>query len=132
VATAAIRPSGGGFVTLAAQYARGDGFAPLIAEDRGPVDRAAPYEQASVALRGVADIGDGTELQANLSGFVDRRNRGVDFTDVKSEGADASLRIVGRGEWQWSLLAYLQTRTLASGFASVNAARDTANPALDQ
>ncbi|WP_431468997.1 TonB-dependent receptor [Sphingosinithalassobacter sp. LHW66-3] len=123
---------GRGFVTLAGQYARGDGFAPIVAEDRGPVDRAAPYEQASLALRGVTDIGGDTELQANLSGFVDRRDRGVDFTDVKSEGVDASVRVVGRGAWGWSALAYVQTRVLESGFASVNDARTEANPALQQ
>ncbi|NWM24706.1 TonB-dependent receptor plug domain-containing protein, partial [Escherichia coli] len=29
---------GRGFVTLAGQYARGDGFTPIVAGDRGPVD----------------------------------------------------------------------------------------------
>ncbi|MBO9713018.1 TonB-dependent receptor [Sphingomonas sp.] len=122
---------GPGFATLAASYARGGGFVPIIAEDRGPVDRAAPYEQASLALRGVIDLG-GAELQANASGFRDRRDRGVDFTAIKSDGADASLRLVGRGRWSWSALAYLQTRAFASGFASVNDARTTVTPSLDQ
>jgi outer membrane receptor protein involved in Fe transport len=122
---------GSGFVTLAGQYARGDGFVPIVAEDRGPVDRAAPYEQASLALRGVVDLG-GAELQANLSGFRDRRDRGVDFTQVKSDGADASVRLVGRGRWRWSALAYLQARQFASGFASVNDTRTTVTPTLDQ
>ncbi len=132
VATAAITPRGGGFVTLSGQYGRSDGFAPVVAQDRGPVDHAAPYEQASLALRAVAPLSGVTELQANLSGFADRRNRGVDFTDVKSEGVDASIRLVGRGAWQWSALGYLQTRSMASGFASVSDARDTVTPALDQ
>lgn len=122
---------GAGFVTVAGQYASGDGFIPIVAEDRGPVDRAAPYEQASLALRGVVDLG-GTELQANVSGFRDRRDRGVDFTAVRSDGADASLRLVHRGPWGWSALAYLQARQFASGFASVNDARTTAAPTLDQ
>jgi hypothetical protein len=47
----ARRRSASGFVTLAGQYARGDGFTPIVEEDRGPVDRPAPYEQASLALR---------------------------------------------------------------------------------
>ncbi|UZK64905.1 TonB-dependent receptor [Sphingomonas sp. M1-B02] len=124
--------AGSGFFTIAGQYARGDGFVPTIAEDRGPVDRAAPYRQASLALRGVVDLGSGTELQANVSGFTDRRDRGVDFTQVRSDGADASLRIVKRGGWGWSLLGYLQTRQFASGFASVNDARDSVSASLDQ
>jgi outer membrane receptor protein involved in Fe transport len=123
---------GSGFVTLAGQYARGDGFVPVVTEDRGPADRAAPYEQASLALRGVVDIGGGAELQANLSGFTDRRDRGVNFTRIASDGADASVRIVKRGGWGWSALAYLQTRQFASGFASVDDARTAAAPTLDQ
>lgn len=123
---------GSGFVTLAGQYARGDGFVPVVEEDRGPADRAAPYEQASLALRSVVDIGGGTELQVNLSGFTDRRDRGVDFTRVASDGADASIRLVKRGAWGWSALGYVQTRQFASGFASVDDARMAASATLDQ
>ncbi|CAN5431901.1 TonB-dependent receptor [soil metagenome] len=122
---------GEGFATLAGSYARGDGFAPIVAEDRGAVDRAAPYEQASVAARAVVRSGT-TELQASLSGFTDRRDRGTAFSAIRSEGADASVRLVGRGAWGWSVLGYLQTRSLANQFASINAARSTAIQSLDQ
>lgn len=123
--------AGSGFVTFAGQFARGDGFVPVVDEDRGAADRAAPYEQASLALRGVVDLG-GAELQANVSGFRDRRDRGVDFTPVQSDGADASVRLVGRGRWGWSALGYVQTRAFASGFASVDDTRSAAAPTLDQ
>jgi outer membrane receptor protein involved in Fe transport len=123
---------GNGFVTIAGQYARGDGFIPVVAEDRGPADHAAPYAQASLALRSVMGVGGGAELQTNVSAFTDRRDRGVDFTRVASDGADASIRLVKRGGWGWSALAYLQTRQFASGFASVNDVRTTASPTLDQ
>ncbi len=125
--TALVRP--GGFATLSAAYARGDGFVPVV--QRGPVDRPAPYEQGSIAARTVLSLGT-TELQVNASGFTDRRERGTAFTDNRSEGADASARVVGRGRWAWSALAYLQTRTFASRFAAINAARTTATPTLDQ
>lgn len=133
-AVAAV-PVSGGFFTVAGQYGRSDGFVPIA--NPGRVDRAAPYEQASLAVRGVADIGNGTELQANLSGFTDQRDRGTDFTDVLSKGADASVRLVRRGngqkgEWGWSVLAYLQARQFDSGFASVSAARDSVNPVVLQ
>ncbi len=129
-AAALVRP--GGFATLSAAYARGDGFAPTVAESRGPVDRPAPYEQASGAARAVLGLGGMTELQANVSAFTDRRERGTAFTANRSEGADASLRLVGRGAWGWSALAYLQTRAFASSFASINAARTAATQTLDQ
>lgn len=131
VATAGTK-LGTGEVTFAGQYARGEGFVPTAPEDRGPADIAAPYRQGSAALRAVVPVGGMVELQANLSGFVDERSRGVAFTPVDSKGADASVRLVGRGEWRWAALAYLQHRDFATGFASVDAARTAANPVLDQ
>ncbi|WP_375426942.1 TonB-dependent receptor [uncultured Sphingomonas sp.] len=129
---AATLERGRGFATLSGAYARGDGFTPIVAERRGPVDRAAPYEQASVAVRGVVRIAPATELQANVTAFTDRRERGTAFTANRSEGADANLRVVGRGRWGWSVLAYGQTRAFASSFAAVNAARTTVSRTLDQ
>ncbi len=123
---------GSGFATLSGAYARGDGFTPTVAESRGPIDRPAPYEQASVALRTVVGIGAKTELQMNASAFTDARERGSVFTDNKSEGADASVRIVGHGRWGYSALAYLQTRGFSSSFNSINAGRTTAIQSLDQ
>ncbi|MDV3458779.1 TonB-dependent receptor [Sphingomonas sp. HF-S4] len=125
--------AGGGFVTLASQVGRGDGFTPVIARQRGPIDRPAAYRQGSLALRSVFDVGAGTELQANVSGFTDRRDRGVDFTPVRSDGADASLRLVHRGDWGWSALGYVQMRQFASGFSGgIDAGRTVVGPSLDQ
>ncbi|WP_315763861.1 TonB-dependent receptor [Sphingomonas sp. Y38-1Y] len=121
-----------GFATLSAGYARGDGFAPIVAEDRGPVDRAAPYEQFNAALRAVVRVAPDLELQSTVQGFTDRRDRGLDFTAIESDGADASVRLVGTGDWRFSALAYLQTRRFASQFTSVSADRTTVTPTLDQ
>lgn len=123
---------GGGSLTMAGQFARGDGFVPIVEEDRGAADRAAPYRQASLALRSVFPVGKAVELQANLSGFSDERDRGTDFTAMTSQGADASVRLVGRGAWRWAALAYLQHRDFSSGFASIGAGRATVAPTLDQ
>ena len=132
VAATSALTLGTGALTVAGQYARGDGFVPIVAEDRGPADRAAPYEQASLALRAVVPVGGEVELQSSVAGFTDSRDRGTAFTDIRSRGADASVRLVGQGRWRWSALAYLQHRDFASGFASVNATRTAATPALDQ
>ena len=123
---------GEGAATLSATYARGDGFFPTLSGSRGPADRPASYEQFSAAARTVIVVGAQTELQANLSGFTDTRERGTAFTRNRSEGADASVRLVGRETWGWSACAYLQTRAFASQFASVDAARTVASPTLKQ
>ena len=77
-------------------------------------------------------MGRGYSRKANVSAFTDRRDRGTAFTANRSDGADASLRLVGRGAWGWSALAYLQTRAFASSFASINAARTTVSQSLNQ
>ncbi len=124
---------GGGSISASASYARGDGFVPIIANQRGPVDRAAPYEQAGLALRAVATLSASTDLQASLRGFTDNRDRGVDFSENENGGVDASLRLVKRdGTWQWSATAYVQIREFSSQFGAVSADRATVTPTLDQ
>lgn len=123
---------GAGGLTMSAQYARGDGFIPTIARQRGAVDRAAPYEQASVYLRFVAPLDADTELQASARAFTDERERGFAFSDNRNDGADASIRLIGRGTLPWSALAYVQMRSFASSFAAIDATRATATQTLDQ
>jgi vitamin B12 transporter len=123
---------GAGFASFSAAYARGDGFIPVIAEQRGPVDRPAPYEQASVSLRGAAPVGGGAELQASLSAFTDARERGTALSEIETKGADASLRLVGRGRLPFSLLAYVQVRDFSNRFAAANPDRSAVSETLDQ
>jgi len=125
-------PVGGGHLALSGGYARGDGFIPVIASQRGPVDRASPYEQASVAIRSVAPISDDAELQASALWFTDRRERGTDFTDIETDGFDASMRFVSRGRWRWSALGYLQIRDFYNSFSAVNAQRTTVSRSSEQ
>jgi vitamin B12 transporter len=117
---------GGGTLSLSARGARGDGFVPVTAETRGPADRTAPYQEASLRAYWAAPLTAETELQLSALGFVDKRDRGVAFTGNRTDGADASLRLVGRGQWQWSALGYVQWRELSSSFASVSPDRSTA------
>ncbi|MEZ0497789.1 TonB-dependent receptor [Sphingomonas sp. IW22] len=130
--TTATLERGSGFATLSAGYMRGDGFFPIVEEDRGAVDRAAPYEQFNAALRGVVRIAPELELQTTVQGFTDRRDRGIAFTEIESDGADASVRLVGKGDWRFSVLGYVQTRRFASNFASVSDDRTSANQVLNQ
>ena len=120
------------FLTVSAFHGQGEGFIPIAKEDRGPADRPAGYRQSSLALRAVAEVAPATELQLNLIGFGDRRERGVPNTANRSRGADMSARLVGRGDLGWSLLAYYQRRQFASRFAAVDAARSSADLTLDQ
>ena len=72
------------------------------------MDRPSPYQEASGAVRAVVSVAARTELQANVDAFTDHRERGTAFSAIRSDGADASLRLVDRGRWGWSLLGYIQ------------------------
>jgi len=121
-----------GFATLSGSFMRGDGFVPVVEEDRGPADRAAPYRQLSGRARLVQSIGGSTEAQVNLAAYGDKRDRGFFGSDNRQRGTDASLRLVGRGEVRWSALAYWQDRTFDSRFAALNGDRSQATVTLDQ
>jgi outer membrane cobalamin receptor len=120
---------GSGFLTGSAAYASGDGFVPVIARQRGLADRPSPYRQGSLALRAVAPVADEVELQAALLLFRDERERGTAFSGNRTNGADASLRLVGR---RWEALGYVQSRDYRNDFASVNASRSVAIQASEQ
>lgn len=123
---------GGGFAILSGGYTRGDGFVPIVARQRGPVDEPARYEQTHVAGRVIVPVASDTELQANGLFLLDRRNRGLPFTGNSNRAVDASLRLVGHGQWGWEATGWLQVRQFSSGFASANAARTVATQSLDQ
>jgi len=121
-----------GFLTVTGAYASGAGFTPIVPEQRGPADRPAPYEQASATFRAVAPVGAAVELQASGLFFHDARERGTAFSDIVTDGADAALRLIGRGAWTWSALAYVQLRSFYNSFASANADRTSAVRTAEQ
>jgi vitamin B12 transporter len=123
---------GGGFAFVSGSYARGDGFVPIVAGQRGPADRAAPYRQASLSARAVISVDAATELQASALAFTDRRTRGSILSDNGGDGADASIRLIHKGDWAWSALAYVQMRKFTSRFVAIDAARAVVTQTTDQ
>lgn len=127
------RELGQGQLTISANYARGDGFIPVIEGQRGSVDRPAEYEQAGLAIRFVAPLSDAIELQTNVRAFTDDRERGFAFSENHNDGADASIRLVDRAsDWQWSALAYLQIRNFDVSFGGVDDDRNGVSRVFEQ
>jgi outer membrane receptor protein involved in Fe transport len=122
----------GGVLSISGREERSDGFIPITRDTRGPADKAAPYQEWSSRARWVAPIGASNELQASVDGFHDWRTRGTDFSSDRTNGADASVRVVGTGDWQWSALGYWQWRNLRSSTAGLSAGRTVATRVLLQ
>lgn len=128
-ASAAIAPHlGQGFAVVSGSWDRGKGFWTTPESQRAPASVRAAYESWSVGLRGVAPLTDTIEVQARAQVFRDDRTLRFAGADSSSDGQDASLRVVGRGAWQFDALAYVQARNFTNVVVSASSFR----PTLDQ
>ncbi|MBX7526070.1 TonB-dependent receptor plug domain-containing protein [Qipengyuania vesicularis] len=119
---------GAGFAVVSGRWDRGKGFFTTPAADRVDASARAAYDSWSVQARGVAPLGDTMELQARALIYDDRRTLRFDGADSSSTGQDASVRLVGRGDWAFDALAYVQARN----FTNVVVSSTRFVPVLDQ
>ncbi|MFM7404712.1 MAG: TonB-dependent receptor plug domain-containing protein [Erythrobacter sp.] len=122
------QPLGRGFVMASGRWDRGQGFFTTPRNQRVPATARAAFDSWNIALRGVAPLTDTVEVQARVATFRDERTLRFVGADSFSEGEEASIRIVGRGKWQFDALAYVQARDF--GNVVISATRFT--PTLDQ
>lgn len=119
---------GGGFLVGGVQWDRGDGFWTTPVSQRVDASTRAAYETVSGSLRAVAPLTDAVEVQAAVLAYDDARTLRFKGADSTSEGQQASLRFVGRGQWQFDVLGYVQ----AQDFSNVVVSAATFRPTLDQ
>lgn len=128
-ASATLAPRlGSGFAIVSGRWDRGKGFYTTPAAQRVPATARAAYDSWSVQLRGVAPLTDTIELQVRGLAFEDNRTLRFDGADSGSSGQDASLRLVGRGDWQFDLLGFVQARD----FSNIVISSTRFTPTLDQ
>jgi len=119
---------GSGFLVASGRWDRGKGFYTTPEEDRVPLSARAAFDGWSAQIRGVAPVSDEIELQVRGLAYRDERTLRFEGADSSIEGQDASLRLVGRGEWEFDALAYLQARN----FTNVVVSSTRFVPVLDQ
>ena len=107
-------PLGSGSASISGRWDRGPGFFTTPVADRVDASARAAYDSWSVQARGVAPLTDTVELQARGLIYDDRRTLRFQGADSSSSGQDASVRLVGRGDWQFDALAYLQARNFTN------------------
>lgn len=105
---------GGGFGVISARWDRGKGFFTTPQGERVDASARAAFDSWSIQARGVAPLTDTVELQARGLVYHDRRTLRFDGADSSSTGQDASVRLVGRGDWQFDALAYVQARNFTN------------------
>lgn len=114
-ASATLAPRvGEGFAVLTGRWDRGKGFYTTPKDQRIPLTSRARYESWSVGARLVQPVGDDVELQARALVFDDNRTLRFKGADNSMKGQDVSLRLVGRGAWQFDVLAYGQWRDFSN------------------
>lgn len=119
---------GSGFAELSGRWDRGQGFWTTPAAQRVPASVRAKFDSWSASARAVAPISSDIELQARVAAFNDERTLRFAGADTSSSGESASLRLVGRGDWAFDALAYLQ----AGNFTNVVISSTTFRKSLDQ
>ncbi|MEL7188959.1 MAG: TonB-dependent receptor [Pseudomonadota bacterium] len=105
---------GSGFGVISGRWDRGQGFFTTPQDQRVPASARAAFDNWQVGLRAVAPLGDTTELQARITAFDDNRTLRFDGANSSHQGQDASLRLIGRGEWEFDALAYVQARNFSN------------------
>lgn len=119
---------GSGFAELSGRWDRGQGFWTTPAAQRVPASVRAKFDSWSASARAVAPLSSDIELQARVAAFNDERTLRFAGADTSSSGQSASLRLVGRGDWAFDALAYLQ----AGNFTNVVISSTTFRKSLDQ
>ncbi len=128
-ASASFAPSlGDGFAVISGRWDRGKGFYTTPKDQRVPATARAEYDSWSVGARLVQPLGDDMELQARALFFEDKRTLRFKGANSSIEGQDVSVRLVGRGEWQFDVLAYGQWRD----FSNIVISSSLFTPVLDQ
>jgi vitamin B12 transporter len=113
--SASIAPEiGSGFAELSGRWDRGQGFWTTPEDQRVPASVRAGYDGWSVGGRVVQRLGSDIELQARALAWDDQRTLRFAGAQNTNEGQDVSLRLVGRGDWQFDALAYGQWRNFSN------------------
>jgi outer membrane receptor protein involved in Fe transport len=123
-----VLPLGAGHVALDLGSEGGDGFFTTPVEQRNAGTVRARYAAQRAALSVTVPLSDQASLSARIAGFSDRRTLRLAGADSRSDGVDASVRLIAQGRWGVEALGWVQLRD----FANVVVSTATLRPTLDQ
>lgn len=117
-----------GFAVVSGRWDQGDGFWTTPKDQRVAASVPAAYESWSANARVVQQLNSDVSLQLRGLAFEDNRTLRFAGADNATKGQDVSLRLVGRGEWQFDVLGYGQWRN----FSNIVISSSTYKKTLDQ
>jgi outer membrane receptor protein involved in Fe transport len=103
-----------GYAVVHGRWDRGDGFWTTPKDQRVPASAKAAFDGWSAGARVVQALGPEVELQVRGLAWEDDRTLRFEGADNWTRGEDVSVRVVGRGEWQFDALAYGQWRNFSN------------------
>lgn len=119
---------GQGYATLSGRWDRGKGFWTTPPAQRVPASVRAKFESWSANARLVQPLGNDVTVQLRGTAYEDDRVLRFAGALTGGEGRDVSVRLVGRGEWQFDVIGYAQWRNFYNRVISST----TYNMSLDQ
>ncbi len=105
---------GQGFAVVSGRWDRGPGFWTTPVSQRVPASARSRYESWSLGLRTVTQVAPQIELQSRIAAFGDDQTLRFAGALTGMSGEDGSLRLIGRGPWQFDALVYGQLRNFNS------------------
>ncbi|MEM7781340.1 MAG: TonB-dependent receptor [Pseudomonadota bacterium] len=114
----AVQGLGAGFASVSGRWDRGRGFFTTPDDQRVPASARAEFNNWNTALRIAAPVSDTVQVQARASLFEDDRTLRFDGADSHHDGQDISLRFVGRGDWEFDAVGYVQSRNFSNTIIS--------------
>ena len=119
---------GNGYAMLSGRWDRGKGFWTTPQDQRVPASVRARYDSWSLGGRLVQSLGSDVTVQLRGAAWNDDRVLRFAGANTGSRGRDVSLRLVGRGDWQFDVIGYAQWRN----FYNVVVSSTRFVPVLDQ
>ncbi|MGX7894603.1 TonB-dependent receptor [Tsuneonella sp. HG222] len=127
--SASVAPElGQGYAVISGRWDRGKGFWTTPEAQRVPASVRAKFDSWSGTARIVQPIGNDLTLQVRGMAYDDDRVLRFAGATTGSKGEDLSARLIGRGDWQFDVVGYLQWRN----FYNTVISSTTFNRSLDQ
>ncbi|MDE1146593.1 MAG: TonB-dependent receptor [Azospirillaceae bacterium] len=123
-----------GNVAIMAHASRSDGSYLVRADQRGPIDTQAGWDDAWVDVKAKGEAGP-LALAGTVSAFHEHRGNGTPVQENGTDALEGSLRFTdadGPLDLPWHGTLYLRRYVFKNRFSSVNATRTAETPALDQ